>query len=194
MFVGFNIGFFPMHIIGLLGMPRRIYTYPAGLGWQPMNQLVTFGSFIFGLGIMLSIINLFYSLRRGAIAGNNPWNADGLEWAISSPPPSYEVVHIPAVSTRSPLWDDFDEQADPENRRVLAQARLTPTTTLLDAVPVSVASIPTRSLVPMLVALALFGFFLALVFKLMWLCLAAVMATFLLSCYWVWPRPIRGTL
>lgn len=177
-----------------MGMPRRIYTYAAGLGWQPMNELITFGSFIFGVGILLSIINLFYSLRKGQIAGNNPWNADGLEWAIPSPPPSYEVVHIPTVSTRSPLWDDFDEDADPGNQRVFSQARLTMTTTLLDAMPVSVASIPTGSLVPMLVALALFCFFFALVFKLLWVCLAAVILTFLLGCYWVWPRPIRRTL
>ncbi|MGA7158755.1 MAG: cbb3-type cytochrome c oxidase subunit I [Acidobacteriaceae bacterium] len=194
MFLGFNVGFFPMHIIGLEGMPRRIYTYAAGLGWQPMNELITFGSFVFGMGILLGIINFFYSMRHGEIAGNNPWNADGLEWAISSPPPAYEIVHIPTVSTRSPLWDDYDEDADPGNDRVLSQARLTTTTTLLDAVPVSVATIPTGSLVPMFVALALFCFFLAMVLKLLWVCLAAVIVTFLLGCYWVWPRPIRGNL
>jgi cytochrome c oxidase subunit 1/cytochrome c oxidase subunit I+III len=194
MFIGFNIGFFPMHIVGLMGMPRRIYTYAAGLGLQPMNELITFGSFIFGIGILLSIINLFYSLHRGEIAGNDPWNADGLEWAISSPPPAYEVVHIPTVATRSPLWDDFDENADPGNVRVLSQARLTMTTSLLDAVPVSVASMPKESLVPMLIAFVLFWLFLALVFKLMWVCLAGVIVTFLLGCYWVWPRPIRGNL
>ena len=135
MFIGFNLGFFPMHIVGLMGMPRRIYTYSSDLGLQPMNELMTFGAFLLGVGILISILNLFYSLRRGKIAGNNPWNADGLEWAMSSPPPDYEVLHIPAVSTRHPLWDDFEEDEDPGDLRVLSQARLSITSTLLDASP-----------------------------------------------------------
>jgi hypothetical protein len=194
MFIGFNIGFFPMHIVGLMGMPRRIYTYAAGLGLQPMNEVMTFGAFVLGVGILLSMINLAYSLRRGELAGNNPWNADGLEWAMESPPPSYEVVHIPAVSTRHPLWDDFDEDEDPDNERLLAQARLTLSSSLLDAVPLAAASMPDGSLTPMFLALALFGFFLALVFQLLWVCLAGLIATFLLGCYWVWPHPIKGEL
>ncbi len=194
MFVGFNIGFFPMHLVGIMGMPRRIYTYPAGLGLQPMNELMTFGAFMLGIGILLSIINLFYSLRRGEYAGNNPWNADGLEWAMESPPPVYETVHIPAVSTRHPLWDEFDEDEDPGDERVLAQARLTLTTSLLDAVPLSAASMPKESLVPLMMSLALFGFFLALVYQLLWVCLAGLILTYLLGCYWLWPRPIKGEL
>jgi cytochrome c oxidase subunit 1/cytochrome c oxidase subunit I+III len=194
MFIGFNIGFFPMHILGLMGMPRRIYTYPAGRDWQSINEVMTYGAFMLGVGILLSIINLFYSLREGEYAGDNPWNADGLEWAMSSPPPSYETVHIPAVSTRHPLWDDFDEDEDPRNERVLSQARLTITSSLLDGVPLAAASMPKESLVPMLLALALFGFFFALVFKLMWICLAGLIVTFLLGCYWLWPRPIKGGL
>ena len=194
MFIGFNLGFFPMHIVGLMGMPRRIYTYSSNLGLQPMNELMTFGSFLLGVGILLSIINLFYSLRRGEIAGNNPWNADGLEWAMSSPPPDYEVVRIPAVATRHPLWDNFDEDEDPDDRRVLAQARLSITSTLLDAVPQAAATMPNLSLVPMFLALSLFVFFLALVFQLMWTCLAGLMVTFLLGCMWLWPRPIKGHL
>ena len=194
MFVGFNIGFFPMHLVGIMGMPRRVYTYPAGLGLQPMNELMTFGAFMLGIGILLSIINLFYSLRRGEYAGNNPWNADGLEWAMESPPPVYETVHIPAVSTRHPLWDEFDEDEDPGDERVLAQARLTLTTSLLDAVPLSAASMPRESLVPLMMSLALFGFFLALVYQLLWVCLAGLILTYLLGCYWLWPRPIKGEL
>jgi len=194
MFVGFNIGFFPMHLVGIMGMPRRIYTYPAGLGLQPMNELMTFGAFMLGIGILLSIINLFYILRRGEYAGNNPWNADGLEWAMESPPPVYETVHIPAVSTRHPLWDEFDEDEDPGDERVLAQARLTLTTSLLDAVPLSAASMPKESLVPLMMSLALFGFFLALVYQLLWVCLAGLILTYLLGCYWLWPRPIKGEL
>jgi cytochrome c oxidase subunit 1/cytochrome c oxidase subunit I+III len=194
MFIGFNLGFFPMHLVGLMGMPRRIYTYSANLGLQPMNELMTFGAFVLGIGILLSIINLLYSLRHGELAGNNPWNADGLEWAMSSPPPVYEVLRIPAVATRHPLWDNFDEDEDPGDRRVLSQARLSITSSVLDAVPRAAATMPDTSLVPMLLALALFGFFLALVFKWMWVCLAGAVLTYLLGCIWLWPQRIKGRL
>jgi cytochrome c oxidase subunit I len=191
MFIGFNLGFFPMHIVGLLGMPRRIYTYAAGLGLQPMNELMTFGAFMLGIGILLSIINLLVSLRSGEIAGRNPWNSDGLEWDTDSPPKPYEVVHIPTVATRSPLWDDYDERADPNDDRLLDHARLTLTTSVLDAHPVSVATMPNSTLVPLFLALALFAFFLALAFQLLWVCLAAILVTYLLGCVWLWPRPLK---
>ena len=80
MFIGFNVGFFPMHLVGLAGMPRRIYTYPAALELGPMNMLITCGAFVFGVGILISIINFLTSMRSGRSAGRNPWNADTLEW------------------------------------------------------------------------------------------------------------------
>ena len=97
MFIGFNVGFFPMHIVGLLGMPRRIYTYGPALGLQSMNELMTVGAFVLGIGILISMINLMISLRSGKLAGKNPWNSDGLEWETDSPPKSYATVHIPTV-------------------------------------------------------------------------------------------------
>ena len=194
MFIGFNLGFFPMHILGLMGMPRRIYTYSGNLGLQPMNELMTFGSFLLGIGILISIVNFFYSLRAGELAGNNPWNSDGLEWAMASPPPDYEVLHIPSVATRHPLWDTFDEDDDPDNLRVLSQARLSLTSTLLDAVPQAAATMPNLSLIPMFLALVLFVFFFAMIFQLLWVCLAALIVTFLLGCMWLWPQPIKGSL
>ena len=75
MFVGFNVGFFPMHISGLMGMPRRVYTYPEGMGWDTLNLITTIGSFVFALGILLLLINVAVSLRRGRLAGPNPWDA-----------------------------------------------------------------------------------------------------------------------
>jgi heme/copper-type cytochrome/quinol oxidase subunit 1 len=122
-----------MHILGLMGIPRRIYTYQAGPGFDRWNMVVTVGAFILGIGILISIVNFFVSLRRGALAGCNPWLSDGLEWSSDSPPKSYGPAHIPLVSSRHPLWDDFDEEEDPENDRVLDWGRLTPTTTALDA-------------------------------------------------------------
>jgi len=188
MFIGFNVGFFPMHILGLEGMPRRIYTYQPGLGFESANMVVTVGSFVFGLGVLISIINFFVSQKRGELAGPNPWNSDGLEWASDSPPESYELAHIPVVVTRHPLWDDFDEVADPENERVLDGGRLSPTTGWLDAEPVGIATMPEDSLAPLFLAIAMFIFFFALVFRHMWIVLAALIAVFFMGCYWMWPR------
>ncbi|HVL04186.1 MAG TPA: cytochrome c oxidase subunit I, partial [Acidimicrobiales bacterium] len=107
MFVGFNLAFFPMHILGFLGMPRRIYTYAEGLGWETLNVVVTVGSAMFGLGTLLTVINFFRSRRRGQPAGANPWGADSLEWATpTSPPPHYNFEAIPVVAGRHPLWED----------------------------------------------------------------------------------------
>ncbi len=194
MFIGFNLGFFPMQNLGLMGMPRRIYTYAAGQGFDGLNELVTFGAFLFGIGILLSILNFFYSMRTGAIAGKNPWNADTLEWSTTSPPMAFGSEHIPLVSSRHPLWDDFDEEEDPDHDRVLDWGRLTPTTTVLDAVPVGIATIPEDSLGPLAMSLALFGFFLAIIYQMMWCSLAALIVTFLAGCFWMWPRTEKEVL
>jgi hypothetical protein len=91
------------------------------------------------------------------------------------------------VTSRHPLWDDSDEAYDPENERVLDQARMTPTTTVLDAEPVGIATIPGDSLAPLLAAVTMFVLFIALIFQLLWLALAAFLATFALAGYWLWP-------
>jgi heme/copper-type cytochrome/quinol oxidase subunit 1 len=85
MFVGFNLGFFPMHISGLMGMPRRVYTYPAGLGWDTLNLITTVGAFLFAVGIGIFLVNVFISRHRGKPAGANPWDAPTLEWSVPSP-------------------------------------------------------------------------------------------------------------
>jgi cytochrome c oxidase subunit 1/cytochrome c oxidase subunit I+III len=194
MFIGFNVGFFPMHNLGLMGMPRRIATYAPGLNFGPLNMLVTVGAFVFGIGILLSIINLFVSLRTGAPAGRNPWNADTLEWSTDSPPKPYGSAHIPMVASRHPLWDDFEEEEDADNDRVLDWGRLTPTTSWLDAVPTGIATIPEDSIVPLWASLTLFGFFLAFTFQMVWTALGFLIATFFLACFWMWPRTEKEVL
>ncbi|MFZ1060826.1 MAG: cytochrome c oxidase subunit I, partial [Candidatus Rokuibacteriota bacterium] len=104
MFVGFNVTFFPMHFLGLLGMPRRIYTYAGGLGWDLWNLVSTVGAFILALGILVFIGNAVASLRSAAPAPADPWDGRTLEWAVSSPPPEYNFRNIPTVHHRDELW------------------------------------------------------------------------------------------
>jgi cytochrome c oxidase subunit 1 len=103
--VGFNLTFFPMHILGLMGMPRRVFTYPAEMGWGGMNLLSTIGAFLFAASFLLLAYNIARSLKSGAAAGSNPWGAGTLEWATPSPPPSYNFAYIPIVTDREPLWE-----------------------------------------------------------------------------------------
>jgi cytochrome c oxidase subunit 1 len=105
MFIGFNLTFFPMHLMGLLGMPRRIYTYPSGLGWEILNLLATIGAFVLGLSILIFFVNVFISLWAGRVAPNDPWDAWTLEWATTSPPQPHNFDQIPPVNSRRPLWD-----------------------------------------------------------------------------------------
>lgn len=103
--IGLNLAFFPMHISGLLGMPRRIYTYPSGMGWDEMNLLSTIGAFMIGFGVMVFVYNVFVSLKSGEPAGDDPWNAFTLEWDTSSPPKKYNFLTIPVVRSRRPFYD-----------------------------------------------------------------------------------------
>jgi heme/copper-type cytochrome/quinol oxidase subunit 1 len=188
MFAGFNLAFFPMHITGLVGMPRRLYTYPGGLGWGWLNLLSTAGTLVLTVGILVSVWNYFISVKTGAPAGRNPWNADTLEWATESPPPSYGTVHIPTVRTRNPLWDAHDEEHDPRGERVLDSDRLTLATTWLDGEAVAVSRMPSDSLTPFFAGLAFTALFTALLLKLLWVALAAVLAGSLIAAVWLWPR------
>jgi cytochrome c oxidase subunit 1 len=104
-FIGVNLTFMPMHWSGLYGMPRRVYTYDVGQGWETFNLMSSIGSYIQAVGVLLGFANIWWSRKHGAIAGDDPWGAPSLEWSIPSPPPEYNFEKIPTVSSRYPLWD-----------------------------------------------------------------------------------------
>ncbi len=104
-FLGFNLTFFPQHDLGLRGMPRRIETYNAGMGWNFLNELSSIGAYITGLGVLVNIWNMFTSYRHGEIAGDNPWDGQTLEWACSSPPPDHNFEALPPIRSERPVWD-----------------------------------------------------------------------------------------
>ena len=103
-FAGFNLTFFPMHFLGLMGMPRRVYTYPDLPGWGLWNLVSTGGAFLLGLSVLVLLWNVWGSLRHGAPAGDNPWGAWTLEWATSSPPPAHNFATVPVVTSARPLY------------------------------------------------------------------------------------------
>jgi cytochrome c oxidase subunit I+III len=155
-FLGFNAAFFPMHISGLLGMPRRIYTYDPGLGWDVWNLLSTLGSYVLAAGIFVVLVAWIHAVRAGKPAGPNPWNADTLEWATSSPPEHYNFVQLPVVRSREPLWDqpelrDIGERAH-DRRLALDEGHETLGTTVLDADPETLLPMPEGSYAPVALA------------------------------------------
>ncbi|MDP9071090.1 MAG: cytochrome c oxidase subunit I [Actinomycetota bacterium] len=173
MFVGFNLAFFPMHILGFLGMPRRVYTYSEGLGWDFLNVIVTVGSFLFGIGTLITLINFAISRAKGKPAGDDPWGADTLEWGMTSPPPEYNFEAIPVVSGRHPLWDDPPpteaESGGDDATRAMgppgAFNRETPITSGLVAESDETMKIPGETYLPFVLALGLAVIFVGLLIK-----------------------------
>lgn len=103
--LGFNITFLPQHYLGILGMPRRIYTYPAGRGWEFWNAVSSVGAIFQAAGILVLVYNIVASLRHGEVAGDDPWDAWTLEWTTTSPPPEYNFEVSPVAHSSRPLWD-----------------------------------------------------------------------------------------
>ena len=112
MVIGFNMTFFPMHFLGVDGMPRRIYTYPEGFGFELWNMVATIGAYITAVAGFVFFYNIFTSLKSGKEAGSDPWDARTLEWAVTSPPPEYNFVKLPQVRTLDEFWYSKYEQKD----------------------------------------------------------------------------------
>ena len=151
-FIGFNLTFFPMHQLGLHGMTRRIYTYVPETGWGTLNFVATVGAFLIGISVLLFMINVAISRKRGEIAGNDPWFAGTLEWATTSPPPSYNFMHIPTVAGRFPLWDR--DELSPVVTGLMVQKREVLNTTVLEAAPDHRHELCGDSIYPFILAIA----------------------------------------
>jgi len=104
MVIGFNLTFFPMHFLGFEGQPRRTYTYPSGMGWDTLNLLATIGAFIIAMSVLVFLVNVIFTARRGEKVGHDPWDARTLEWSIPSPPPEYNFAVVPVVTSLDDYW------------------------------------------------------------------------------------------
>jgi cytochrome c oxidase subunit I+III len=189
-FVGFNVAFFPMHVTGLIGMPRRVYTYPSGMGWDALNMVSTVGAFMIAAGVALFIVDLARRFRMST-EGNagNVWGAGTLEWLPSG---TYSSRSIPIVASREPLWDQPNLAADVEAGRyylpgAATGGRDTLVTSPVEARPQWVLRMPMPGWAPLVGAWFTAAFFLLLTFKLtvpaLIICGAIAVAAIL---HWAW--------
>ncbi|HEY1611326.1 MAG TPA: cytochrome c oxidase subunit I [Paraburkholderia sp.] len=184
--IGFNVGFFPMHISGLLGMPRRVYTYPPNMGWDTTNLITSIGAFVFAIGIGMFIVNALVSMRRGERASANPWGAAGLEWTTSSPPEPYNFAVLPSVSTRDPLWQP---DADlPRAGFLLHHGRETLGVTPLGGEPDVILKMPEDAYSPFLLGVGAALVFVGLLLDSKLIVVASTMLCGAALIAWMWPR------
>jgi cytochrome c oxidase subunit I+III len=197
-FVAFNATFFPLHVLGLWGMPRRYYTYLDDLGWGPLNLFATGAAYLLGIGFALAVLNLAWSIRRGTPAGANPWDAASLEWATSSPPPHYNFLELPRVSSRYPLWDQQmvgvgDEDVPRHGRPTLVppegdEEHLTLSTAGVDADPERVIPMPHPTPWPIITALAIFITLTGVLVRSLGIGLVGVIILVVAVSGWMWPK------
>ena len=201
MFSGFHIAFFPMHLTGFYGMPRRVYTYLSGLGWDALNMISTVGAFILALGALAFVVNVLRSRSTGEIAGPNPWGASTLEWAADSPPAPYNFAVIPEVRSRDPLWyelsgsaaEDLRTDEDRDRLGLLAYRRETPGTSLLDAKPQMRIVLPGPTIIPFFLALAVSFTFVGVMVDLILVPIGALLI-FISIALWHWPKGSHSSM
>jgi cytochrome c oxidase subunit I+III len=190
-FIGFNLTFLPMHLTGLLGLPRRVYTYSPELGVEWLNLVSTAAGFVLAVGMIAILVDLALSIRYGRASGRNPWQAGTLEWALPWPVPNYNVVSAPTVASRYPIWDDVSVSAQTQRADgLLADAshgrREMLGTSILSASPEQVIRLSHSTWLPLLaalnVALVLAGF----LAKAYWLAAVALIPLIALFGRWLW--------
>jgi cytochrome c oxidase subunit 1 len=161
-FLGFNATFLPLHWLGFHGMPRRVYTYGADTGWASLNALATFGAGLMGAGVVVFLVNVFVSRRRGAPAGDDPWIGPTFEWLASSPPRPYNFVRLPTATSSTPLWHRKPDTPEVVGCRVDRREVLS--TTVVDAQPEHKHDLGEDSIWPFLLGLVTLATFTALLF------------------------------
>jgi cytochrome c oxidase subunit I+III len=186
MFVGFNLTFFPMHQLGLQGMPRRVYTYLPGLGWEWLNFAATMGAGLMAAGALTISLNAIRAWRAGEPASANPWHAGTLEWATSSPPPPYNFNPLPIIGSAYPVWQDPPDLPlviglDATKREVLV-------TKVVEAESDHRYHSPEPSIWPFVTAVATTGMFIASIFTPWGAVWGSIPVTIGLM-FWFWPRP-----
>lgn len=198
-FLGFNFTFFPMHIMGLEGLPRRVYTYSHELGLGGLNMLASISSFVLGAGFLLVAINVLYSRKYGKPAEQNPWNAGSLEWALTPDMPNYIFLQPPILLDRDPLWKPPLAESDEEHVkrwRALAQSmehapsewRATLITHVVTGEPQAIQRVSGPSYFPVITALCLLLTSVATLFKGYLVAVAGVAFTVAATIVWLWPR------
>jgi cytochrome c oxidase subunit I+III len=197
MFLGVNVTFLPMHITGLIGMPRRVYTYPVGMGWDALNLISTAGAFMIAIGVAIFLVDMARNFRfTGEDNAGNVWNAGTLEWL---PNGNYATRSIPSVNSREPLWDQPDLAKNVEDGRYYLPGTATGgrealVTSPFDARPQYILQIPGPGWQPVLSAVFTAAFFLLLTVKLIFL--SVICGVLAVGCviWWLWetdPGPVR---
>jgi cytochrome c oxidase subunit I len=189
-FVGFNLTFFPMHIMGMLGMPRRVYTFHEGLGLDTLNMASTIGAFIQGVAVLVFLANFLRSMSIGEAAGENPWRAGTLEWAAKSPPQAFNFRAIPHVHSADPLWDRGEDGVDWDTSisEPPGEVRQVYGTSTLDADTEELLRMPGDSILPLLLALSIGLGFAGIILDLLVAEAAAGAAGLTVVALWMWPQ------
>jgi len=184
-FIGFNLTFFPMHVLGLWGMPRRVYSYPKEMGWGSLNFTATVGAIMIAVSVLLFIVNVVRSRRHGEAAGNDPWGAGTLEWGTASPPPAGNFEMVPVVHARDPLWAPKSLPThvtglSNEYREILV-------TSVADAELDHRLWLPASSIWPFLAAVATTVLFVGSIFT-PWAVVWAAAPVAAATTFWFWPK------
>ncbi len=197
MFIGFNLAFFPMHLSGLWGMPRRVYTYQPGLGWEVPNLLSTLGAYILGAGVAVFLWNVIWNvaLGKGQPAPDNPWGAGTLDFATPTPPPNEGYRTIPIVHSRYPLWEQEHLTGGPKRYQEIVQGlartpstwRAQVVTSVVDAEPQAIIRLAGPSIRPLIASIMMGLNFVAPIFDQYWLLALSVVGVIVASIIWLWP-------
>jgi len=190
-FIGFNVAFLPMHLTGLLGMPRRVFTYPADIGFDALNLVSTVGAFILAAGLAVVFWDIVHPKKKQSYSERNPWNAGTLEWTQEMPGKPWGIRSIPEIDSRYPLWDqpNFVRDVD-EGRFYLPDAeegmRETIMTSVIDAQPRQCMRLPGPTFITLWAALTTGGFFIFGTYHWWWPALISLVAALGVILYWLW--------